>query len=249
MGPLAYDRIGSGPPLVLLHPLGADRRVWDPIVERISTKRELITVDLPGFGDSPPLDSKPTPAALAQAVAAFLAAEGIEQPNVAGNSLGGWVALELALAGSARTVVGIAPAGLWTRPLGPKPPIARRLARAVLPILGPLAATASGRRALLGGTVAEPDRVPPQAVRHLVRAYATAPGFTAVNSAMRSGKFDGLERITVPVTLVWPEHDRLIARPARLPANVDNRELADAGHIPMWDAPDQLAEILLAASR
>ena len=46
-------RVGSGPPLVLLHPLGADRHVWDPVVERLRDRRELIGVDMPGFGDSP----------------------------------------------------------------------------------------------------------------------------------------------------------------------------------------------------
>ena len=57
---------------MLLHPLGADRHVWEPIVQRLRGRRELIAVDLPGFGDSPCLDGgvTPTPKALAAAVAA-----------------------------------------------------------------------------------------------------------------------------------------------------------------------------------
>jgi pimeloyl-ACP methyl ester carboxylesterase len=47
---IAYDRTGDGPPLVLLHPLGADRRVWDPIVGPLAAAHEVIALDLPGFG-------------------------------------------------------------------------------------------------------------------------------------------------------------------------------------------------------
>jgi pimeloyl-ACP methyl ester carboxylesterase len=245
-GSLAYERIGEGPPLLLLHPLGADRQVWRPIIDRLRDRRELIAVDLPGFGASPPLRHTPTATALAAAVDHQLRSLGIERPHVAGNSLGGLVALELGLSGAARTVTAIAPAGLWARPLVPKPVIAHHLARALLPLIGRLAATGSGRRLLLGGVVADPGRVPPADAAHLVRAYAGARGLEAVNDAMRASVFDGLGRIRVPVTLVWPRHDRLVSRPRRLPDGIHNVVLEDAGHVPMWDAPDALAELLLA---
>jgi pimeloyl-ACP methyl ester carboxylesterase len=245
---LAYDRTGTGAPLLLLHPLGADRRVWKPIVERLRDHRELIAVDLPGFGQSPRLECRPDPKALAVAVAAQLPALDLDRPDVAGNSLGGWVALELALMGAARTVTGISPAGLWAGPLVPKPVIAHDLARALLPVVGAVAATGPGRRLLLAGSVAYPGRVPAADAAHLVRAYATAPAFKAVNDQMRAGLFGGLERIRVPVTLVWPERDRLVTRPPWLPDNVRSVVLEDAGHVPMWDAPDALAEILLGAT-
>jgi pimeloyl-ACP methyl ester carboxylesterase len=245
---LAYDRIGHGPPLVLLHALGADRRVWDPVVERLRDDRELIGIDLPGFGESPILDREPTPAALAAAVADQLRALGVERPHVAGNSLGGWVALELGLAGLARTVTGIAPAGLWAGPLVPKPVIAHRMAHALLPVLGPLARRRPGRRLLLSGSVAHPNRVPGPDAAHLVRSYALAPGFRAVNDQMRAAVFSGLERIRVPVTLVWPQHDGLVTRPRWVPDNIRSIDLPDAGHLPMWDATDALAQIMLTAS-
>jgi pimeloyl-ACP methyl ester carboxylesterase len=246
---LACDRTGRGAPLVLLHPLGADRRVWDPLVEHLADRREVITPDLPGFGESPALaDRPPTPRALAQAVAEHLASLGVERPHLVGNSLGGWVALELALAGMARTVTGIAPAGLWPEPLMPKAGIAHRLARALLPVAGPLVATAPGRSMLLSSAVAHPRRVPGPAARHLVRAYALAPDFIAVNDAMRAGRFEGLERIRCPVTLVWPDHDRLIRRPVWVPDRIRNVVLSDAGHIPTWDAPQTLAQVVLDAS-
>ena len=247
--PLAYDRTGRGPALALLHPLGADRRVWDPIVERLSDRRELIAVDLPGFGESPSLTgTTPTPAALADAVGRLLTQIGLHRPHVAGISLGGWVSLELALRGDVASTVAVAPAGLWSRPLMPRPRLAHRLAGAIVPALAGLARTSAGRRLMLAGTVAHPERVPGPQAAHLVSAWARASGFDNVNANMRAGRFEGLERIRGPVTLVWPDHDRLVKRPRSLPDNIRSVELEDAGHVPVWDVPDELAALLLRAT-
>jgi pimeloyl-ACP methyl ester carboxylesterase len=245
---IAYERTGRGPAVVLLHPLGADRRVWDPIVQRLRGERELIAVDLPGFGQSPPLSVTPTPSALAQAVAGLLSRIGVARPHVVGISLGGWVALELGLRGDIESTTAIAPAGMWRAPLEPKRTTAHAIARVLAPLLGPLAATRNGRRLLLSGVAAHPERVPAADAAHLVRAWAAAPGFADVTSAMRADRFTGLERVPGPVTLVWPEHDKLVGRPRTLPSNVRNVELRDAGHVPVWDAPDELATILLEAT-
>jgi pimeloyl-ACP methyl ester carboxylesterase len=246
--PIAYDRAGAGPVLVLLHPLGADRHVWAPVMERLTAERDVIALDLPGFGESPLLNGAgpPTPMALAAAVAKALPAGG--PYHVAGNSLGGWVALELAATGHARSVTAIAPAGLWPDPLAPKRGIARGLARAIRPGLPALVRSPAGRRLALASTVAHAERVPPAAALRLVQAYADAPGFEAVNRAMRAGRFTRLEHIRVPVTLAWPEHDRLVARPAHLPPTVRSVVLQGAGHVPMWDAPHAVAELLLQGS-
>ncbi|WP_051223020.1 alpha/beta fold hydrolase [Conexibacter woesei] len=248
---LAYDRSGSGPPLVLLHPLGADRRVWRPVIPGLTAQRDVIAVDLPGFGDSPALSGDDaSPRALAAAVARFLADDlGLAAPpHVAGNSLGGWVALELALSGAAASVVAIAPAGLWERPLAPKPELARSVARALGPVAGAAMRVPSLRRAALAGSVGHPDRVPPRDAAALIDAYGSAPGFTAANRAMRAGTFGGLNAITVPVTLAWPERDRLIARPHAVPPRVRQVDLPGCGHIPMWDDPAAVAAVLLAGS-
>jgi pimeloyl-ACP methyl ester carboxylesterase len=251
---LVYDRTGSGPVMVLLHPLGGDRHVWDPIVPALAAERTVLTVDLPGFGEAPSLTSgTPTPAALAEAVAEGLSALDLPgdedgRVHVAGNSLGGWVALELGLRGVAASVTAIAPAGLWPEPLMPKASTAHRLARAFESLALPTLASPAGRRALLGGTIVHPERMTTAQARGLVRAYAQAPGFIAVNNAMRAGRFEALDRVPVPVTLVWPDHDRLISRPVSVPERIRNVVLEDAGHIPMWDAPERLVETLLEGS-
>jgi pimeloyl-ACP methyl ester carboxylesterase len=242
---IASDRRGAGPVLVLLHPLGADRRVWDPVIDRLAAEREVIAVDLPGFGESPPLEVMPTPAALAAAVAAELPGG---PHHVAGNSLGGWVALEMAAAGHARSVTAIAPAGLWPQPLAPKRGVARTIARTLRPFLPALFRSTAARRAALASIVGDAAKVPREDALHLVRAYADAPGFEAVNRAMRAGRFTRLEHLRVPVTLAWPEHDRLVARPAHLPPAVRSVRLPGAGHVPMWDAPEAVSALLLRGS-
>lgn len=248
--PLAFDRSGSGPPLVLLHPLGADRHVWRPVLEYLTPVRDCVAVDLPGFGDSPPLTGDVAPPALARAVIELLSELGFDgaRAHLAGNSLGGWVALDVALSGAAASVTAIAPAGLWKRSLRPKPELARGLAKAVKPLLPAIVRSESGRRALLRGSMVHPERVPAADALALVRAYANAPGFTPVNRAMRAGTFGELAQIPVPVTLVWPEHDRVVTRVHGTPAGVNEIVLADCGHIPMWDDPAAVADALLEGS-
>jgi pimeloyl-ACP methyl ester carboxylesterase len=186
---------------------------------------------------------------LAVAVDSFLHDElGLEQPHVAGNSLGGWIALELGLRGRAASVTAIAPAGLWPHALGPKPAIGRGIARVATPLLSLVVASERGRRLALSGTMAHPERVPREDALRLVRAYAAAPGYTTVNAAMRAGRFHGLDRIRVPLTFGWPDRDRLVARPAHLPQSARNVVLHDCGHVPMWDDPAQVSNLLLTGS-
>jgi len=244
VAPLAFTRVGRGDPLVLIHALGADRRMWDPVLPLLAAERDVIAVDLPGFGGSPAI-SPARPIDLAASVAASVRALGVERPYVAGNSLGGWVALELALAGEARSVCAIAPAGLWREPLAPKRATARALARALSPVLPLMLRSEGARRAVLAANVGHPERLPYADALRLVRTYARSPGFLAVNAAMRSSRFAELAEITVPVLLAWPELDRIVARPRSLPANVRSVVLRGCGHMPTWDDPAQVASLLL----
>src|SRR4051812_6014136 len=111
---LACVRRGSGPPLVLIHGIGSQWQMWEPVLDRLAREREVVALDLPGFGDSPPLPGTPSVEALARAVADFLGEIGIERPHAAGNSLGGGVALEMGRHGHARSVCVLSPAGFGT---------------------------------------------------------------------------------------------------------------------------------------
>jgi pimeloyl-ACP methyl ester carboxylesterase len=244
VAPLAFTRVGSGEPLVLIHALGADRRMWDPVLEFVAAERDVIAFDLPGFGGSRPV-SPSRPIDLAASVAASLSPLGVSRPDVAGVSLGGWVALELALAGEARSVAAIAPAGLWSAPLQPRRSKARAVARALSPVLPLILRGAAGRRLALSSNVGHPDRVPYEDALRLVRTYAGSPGFAEVNAAMRASRFAELAEITVPVVLAWPELDRIVSRPRSLPGNVRSVVLRGCGHMPTWDDPEQVAALLL----
>ncbi len=248
--PLAHDRSGSGEPLVLIHPLGGDRGVWEPVTERLAQRFDVIAVDMPGFGESLqlPQEVDATAPALAATVVATLDALGLETAHVAGNSLGGWVALEFAKSDRCLSVTGLCPAGFWQRPLGPRPEHARRAARVLAPTLGALLRSERGRRLVLRSAVAHPEHVPPAAARRLVRAYALSPGFDRANDEMRKTLFEGFDAIDVPITLAWAEHDRLVAPPRTVPAGVETAFLRDCGHMPTWDDPERVAEVIEAGA-
>jgi len=247
---LAYERTGSGEPLVLLHPLGADRGVWEPVLGLLAPHHDAIAMDMPGFGESTELaqDLAPTAGAIAAAIVATLDSLGIERAHVAGISLGGWVALEFAKTKRCLSVTGICSAGFWARPLGPRPETSRQAARVLVPLLRPLLQTERGRRLMLRGSIAHPERVPPAAAYRIVRSYATSPGFPRANAEMRRTVFDGFADIHVPITLAWAEYDRLVSPPARVPKGVETAQLAGCGHVPTWDDPARVAEVILACT-
>lgn len=253
-GGLRYLRRGQGRPLVLLHGIGSDLEMWDPVIGLLAAERDVIALDMPGFGGSPPLAPgiAPDPAALAAGIAAFVSGIGWASAHVAGNSLGGWVALELAKAGFARSVTGLCPAGLWPAPLlaaeREAPSFQYRLARRFEPLLPRLVAGERGRRLVLSRMVARPDRVPSEDAAHMVSTYARSAAYRATNTAMRQAHFTGAESIDVPVTVAWGELDRVVRRqPVRVP---DARivELRGCGHIPTWDDPAQVARVVLDGS-
>ena len=183
---------GAGPPLLLVHGLGASLRIWDPQVARLARERDVIAVDMPGFGDSPLLTGgeSPTPWALAAALARLCDELGIERPHVAGNSLGGWVAIEMAKRDEVSTLCLISPAGLWRRPLGPRARDTRGVAKRLKPLVGPLVRSRRGREALLRTTAARPALIPPGEARELITTWIDAPGYDAANQFFAED-FDG----------------------------------------------------------
>ena len=248
---LNHIRRGSGEPLVLLHGIGGELCVWEPVIPALAAVREVVAIDLPGFGGSPALVGvEPTPAALAVAVAHTLDDLSLPCVHVAGNSLGAWIALELARAGRARSVVGICPAGLWRAPLITGNSSRRGSVRHVVRGLGPALRVALHSRhvrsAVLATFTAHPERVPYEAAWRMVHSYGRATAYAQTNVAMRRSYFQDPEDITVPVTLAFGERDRLVA-PVEIPGYT-TIALPDCGHIPMWDNPELITEVLLAGS-
>jgi pimeloyl-ACP methyl ester carboxylesterase len=114
---LNHHRAGSGDPLVLIHGIGSRWQMWEPVIDWLAARHEVIAIDLPGFGASPmpPPGTAPGADSLASLLSAFLAQLGVERPHVAGNSLGGLIALELGRRGQTSSVAAVSPAGFANR--------------------------------------------------------------------------------------------------------------------------------------
>jgi pimeloyl-ACP methyl ester carboxylesterase len=249
---IAYSRSGSGEPLVLIHGLGGSRRIWAPVIDRLAAERDVIAVDMPGFGESPelPAGTAPTAANLGAAIAHACAALGIERPHMAGNSLGAWAALELAKVGRAASVCAISPAGLWRRPLGPRRIDSHGWALRLRPVMPLLLASRRARRAFLRTTIARPERLTRAEAKGLVTDWLAAPAYEAANHEMRSHVFEHPELVTVPTTIACGSEDHLVAPPRRerMPPGSRYLVLEGLGHTPTWDDPPRVAELLLQAS-
>jgi pimeloyl-ACP methyl ester carboxylesterase len=256
---LNHVRVGRGEPLLLLHSLGGSLVQWSPVLDRLAAEREVIAIDMPGFGESPSLPDGVAPRAanLATAVLDFYDALGIEgKPAVAGISLGGWVAIECARQRGVSAVVALCPAGFWKRsPDSSDRTVARarRRGRLARPVLRPVMATARGRRRALGRFIHRPERLSPGEAESIARAYVTAPAYDEASALMRAGRIEELKGIKVPLTLAWGEHDALVRNrplPTKLlPKRVEQVELPGCGHVPTWDDPELVARVVLAGAR
>jgi pimeloyl-ACP methyl ester carboxylesterase len=255
---LAYERRGAGAPLVLIHGTGGRRQVWAPVLDRLAAQRDVIAPDLPGFGDSPP-HSQPvvTPELYAEAVTGLLDRLGVDTAHVAGNSLGGGVALVLGASGRARSVTALSPIGFWT----PQESDFCRasivgstvVARTLLPLAPVLLGNPVGRAALLGQLVARPWRLAPADAVANSRAFARAQGTRPALDGYRRWRFVPSRPLPCPVTIAWGQRDRLLLprqgqRARRAVPGARHVTLRGCGHAPMWDDPDQVAAVLLEGS-
>jgi pimeloyl-ACP methyl ester carboxylesterase len=254
---LAHVRRGSGPPLALIHGIGSQWQMWEPVLERLSREREVVALDLPGFGDSEEHRARPTVEALADAAAEFLDGLGLGGAHVAGNSLGGGVALTMARAGTARSACALSPSGFVNDREGRYAKLvlmeSRRTARLVAPRADLLCAGPLRRTLMLSHLVARPWRVPADEAAGAVRNLAHSPGFETTFEAVEDFRWTGPEP-SCPVTVAWGERDRILiySRQAprarrRLPG-ARHVTLTGCGHVPTWDDPEQVAQVLLDAS-
>jgi pimeloyl-ACP methyl ester carboxylesterase len=252
---MSGNETGSGgEPLLLIHGLGGTAGVWDPVVPLLADEREVLVLDMPGFGSAPPLpdEVEPTAANLAGALNERCLELGVARPHVAGNSLGGWVGLEMGRFGWAASVTALSPAGLWRGVSEARPSPLRIWGRRLWPAIAAALTVPRLRERALQQFVGYPERVPAAAGRELIHGWLGAPGYDAANQAMRSHLFDpaGYPE-DVPVTIAWCELDRLVGppKPERRPAGAHFLVLPDVGHTPMWDDPQLVARTLLEGSR
>jgi pimeloyl-ACP methyl ester carboxylesterase len=258
---LNYHRAGSGEPLVLIHGIGSHWQIWNPVLRYLEPEREVIAIDLPGFGASPmaPHERPAGVDTLTESVIELLDELGLDTPHVAGNSLGGWLSYELAKRGRARTATGLSPAGFW---MGTLEGVASRVslflahhtARFALPYADWLTASPFRRKLAFSQMAAHPERMPAADAALHLRGLAEAPGFDPTLFAMIGERFRHGERIDVPVTVAWGELDRLLPPrqalwAAHLMPQARSLLLYGCGHVPTYDDPEQVAQVILDASQ
>ncbi|MFG1790397.1 alpha/beta fold hydrolase [Nocardia sp. NPDC049149] len=248
---LNHHRIGNGEPLVLVHGIGSRWQVWEPVIGALAESFEVIAVDLPGFGDSAPL-AETTVDTLTDALAEFLAAQGLERPHLAGNSMGGLITLNLGARGLARSVTAFSPIAFWDtsgriwcqQSLGKSRMLARRLQPALPTILG----TAAGRTAFLSLVFGKAWAVNAQVAVATANGAVDAPGFESALASFADAKLhDEGNLADIPVTIAWGSRDILLtyltqSRRARteLP-NARHVTLHGSGHTPFYDDPEACA--------
>ena len=252
---IAIERVGEGEPLLLVHGTGGTRSHWRPVVDALAGKRNLLLIDLPGHGESPspPPGVPHNPIGYARMLAAMLDELGIDRAHCAGNSVGGWTSLELAMLRRAKSVVAIGPAGLWpkrdpwrcTMQLWSQ----HKMGRLFAPLTPRLMRSAVGRTILLRSTMAKPRQMPPDAAVEMAAEFAQTPDFDAHLASTRRERFRDGQQIEVPVTIAWGEKERLLPRKARrqdeLPGHARVVILPGCGHSPMWDDPPLVATTIL----
>ncbi|MFF1650335.1 alpha/beta fold hydrolase [Streptomyces sp. NPDC058240] len=257
---VAYERTGAGEPLLLLHGIGHHRQAWDPVLSVLAVERDVTAVDLPGFGASPELpDGLPYDLpTVVTVLGAFCEELGLDRPHVAGNSLGGLLALELGREKLVRSVTALSPAGFWT---GSERRYAFGTLRAMrqaalsmpVPLIERLSHSAAGRTALTSTIYARPGRRSADAVVAETIALREATGFHQTLATGRGVTFTD-DVPGLPVTVAWGSRDRILLRRQGIRAKhtiPDARlvRLPGCGHVPMNDDPALVARVILDTSR
>lgn len=256
-----YVRRGQGKSLLLVHGLGSSWRSWQGIMEPLAARRSVTAIDLPGFGNSPPLDGEVSLQTLADALAQFLREHELIGTDAAGSSIGARLLLELARRGDVLgSVVSLGPGGFW---LGWERFLfaasvwcSHRLAQGLRFAMPTLIAHDWSRSLLLAQFSVQPAALPPSMVLEEMRSYATARSYDAVLRALlREPAKQGADAGSLPRPLVigWGRLDRVClpqqaARALQLYPGARLHWFERCGHFPHWDAPEETTRLILEAT-
>ncbi len=251
---------GSGSPMVCIHGLCDTWRTWETVLPGLEARHEVLAITLPGhWGGAPiPAGAKLAIGAFADAVEAELDRAGFAAAHLVGNSLGGWLALELAARGRALSVVALSPAGGWYRGTAAERHVERFFrrnyanGRLAAPHAEFVARLPMARRTGLRDVVSRPSNVSSATFADMIRRIA---GCSMVMPAMaillREGFEDKLGPIDCRVRIAWGTSDRIVplesasARFRTLVPNAEFVELPGLGHVPMTDDPALVVAAIL----
>jgi pimeloyl-ACP methyl ester carboxylesterase len=254
-----FHRGGSGPPMVLLHGFTDTWRGWELVLPALERRHDVLALTLAGHAGGPPIEGEVSEAALADAVERAMDEAGFETAHLVGNSLGGYLALQLAARGRADSVVALSPAGGWA--IGDesfKETLAffitmRDLLEAAVPHAEAILATPEGRRRATAFTATNFEHIPAALLAHQMRgAVACEAAVPLIEYADRAGWNLDAEKIACPVRIVWGSADKILAWPATAARFRDDWlpraeyvELDGVGHCPQLDVPLETAQLIL----
>ncbi|HEY2767141.1 MAG TPA: alpha/beta hydrolase [Solirubrobacteraceae bacterium] len=259
--PVNVVELGEGPPLVFVHGLSGSWPNWLEQLPVFARTRRVIAVDLPGFGHSPMPRQQISISGYARTLDALLGQLDVDAAAIVGNSMGGFVAAELAINFPQRVerLVLVSAAGISTynHPGGTRAlPSLRRAERVVAAYAGWVAAhsdTVARRRGLrnatLGMIAAHPSRLPAALAAEQLRG-AGKPGFIQALAANLDYDFrHRLGEIACPTLIVWGDRDRVITprdadRFAKLIPGSRKVVFEDTGHVAMLERPAQFNKLL-----
>ena len=247
---LNLKRSGEGDEkIVAIHGLGSAATAWDLVKPHFEKNFEFITLDLPGHGNSKlEANLQMAPSHLADLIIKELVKNGIETFHLVGNSLGGWIALEMAARYPDRvlSITGVAPAGLWLVPSKtriPKYAISRYMARATYRFAYPIARIEYMR--YIGFRYVSPqwEKFSIETCAEAAIAMGSATGYYTLWDAFLGNRFDSEISEDIPVTIIFGDTDLTLPvencqERSLVPKHSDWIVLPNSGHAPMWDQVD-----------
>ena len=251
-------RLGVGPPLLMVHGLGGSIRSWDTIAPALSVSRELILIDMPGHGASPPVPGRQTTSAFADALTDFIGSEGLGAVDLVGSSVGARLVLELSRRGVGGHCVALDPGGFWqgweTRFFQTTIAASIRLVRGLQPVMPFLSRHAATRTMLLAQLSHRPWALAPEIVLTEMRTFAATRVFDDMVHELATGPLQaGTASTPGRVTIGWGRQDRLL-----LPRQAHRAQAAfpkaqlnwfdRSGHFPHWDQPEGTIRTILQAT-
>lgn len=242
-----------------LHGFMETWRTWELVLPMLERRHEVLALTLPGHAGGPAIDGTVSAEAFIDAVEHAMDEAGFEIAHLVGNSLGGYVALQLAARGRAASVVAFAPVGGWAKGdasfrelLDAQRALHARM-KAAAPHAEAFVATPGGRRRATQLITTNFEHLPPDLLAHQMLGIAGCSAAAALieNALIEGWPFDA-EAITCPVRIVWGTADKLLPWPE---AAVRYREdwlpqadwglLEGIGHCPQLDVPIEAAQLIL----
>lgn len=256
-----YIRRGTGKPLLLVHGLGGSWRSWSPILDGLAAEREVIAVDLPGFGDTPPLPGEVSIRTLADALTEFLVANDLTGVDAVGSSMGARLVLELARRGGVLgAAVSLDPGGFWSgwerHAFHASVYASVRLVRLLQPVMPSITKSAVGRTLLFAQFSAHPWKLSPEVTLEEMRSFAASASFDELLRRLAYGETQQgapLNSVKHPLVIGWGRHDRVCfpnqaKRALKLFPDARLHWFDHCGHFPQWDVPRETTRLILTST-